>query len=146
MDFPQRRQLTTCRMNNRWAIMKIISTIFSLVCVVLNNSVQATPALPIKTGEYMFQHRDAEFPNSPGFPVRVAIHGNKITITNPKPYGQIPSGVIDQATLMWHAVERQWILGHSDADREASEIGGCSNGPNIIDFEAKIIWTCEGGP
>ena len=126
--------------------MKQSSVIISLVCVVLSSSVQADPALPIKSGEYIFQHRDAEFPNSPGFPVRVTIRGDKITVINPKPYGPIPSGVIDQATLMWHSTTNQWILSHSDADREAPEVGGCGDGPNVIDIETRIIWTCEGGP
>lgn len=109
------------------------------------DTIQADPALPIKSGKYIFQHRDAEFPNSHGFHVRVIIHGNKVTVINPKPYGQIPSGVIDQAILMWHTKTNQWILGHDDTDREAQEVGGCSAGPDVIDFKTRIIWTCEGG-
>ena len=120
-----------------------------IICFVfgmLAGAVHAAPALPIKSGEYIFQHRDAEFPDSHGFPVRVVVRGNRITVINPKPYGTIPGGVIDRATLMWHAKTKQWILGYSDADREAAEVGGCSDGPNVIDFKARIIWTCEGGP
>ena len=130
----------------RWATMKQTIVIISLVCAMLSGTVQADPALPIRSGEYIFQHRDAEFPSSHGFPVRVTIRGNKITVINPKPYGPIPGGVIEQATLMWHTKTNQWILGHGDADREAPEVGGCSNGPNVIDFKTRIIWTCEGGP
>ena len=37
-------------------------------------------------------------------------------------------------------------LGHDAADRNAAEVGGCSAGPDVIDFTARIIWTCEGGP
>lgn len=53
----------------------------------LSGAAQADPALPIKSGTYLFQHRDAEFPNAHGFPVRVTIRGDKITVINPKPYG-----------------------------------------------------------
>ena len=112
----------------------------------LNGAAHADTALPIKSGEYIFQHRDAEFPNSRGFPVRVVIRGDKITVINPKPYGQIPSGIIDQATIMWHPKTNQWILGHDQADHEAPEVGGCSDGPDVIDFQTRIIWTCEGDP
>ena len=126
--------------------MKQNNVIIFLVCLVLSGSGQADPELPINSGEYVFQHRDAEFPSSPGFPVRVTIRGDEITVTNQKAYGPIPSGVIDQGTLMWHSMTNQWILGYGDADREAPEIGGCSDGPNVVDFEARIIWTCEGGP
>ncbi len=120
--------------------------IITIFCMMQGSAVSAEVALPIKSGEYDFQHRDAEFPDSHGFPVRVTIHGNKITVINPEPYGVIPSGVLDQATLMWHAKTSQWILGHRNADREAPEVGGCSTGPNVIDFKTRIIWTCEGGP
>jgi len=120
-----------------------------IVCIfftMLSGTAQADPALPIKSGKYTFQHRDAEFPSSPGFSVKVVIRGNRITVINPKTYGPIPAGVIDKAMLMWHSKEKQWILGHKDTDRNAPEIGGCSDGPDIIDFQSRIIWTCEGGP
>jgi len=119
--------------------VKQSSAIIFLISVVLSRSVQADPARPIESGEYIFQHRDAEFPNSPGFPVRVTIRGDKITVINPKPYGPIPSGVIDQATLTWHPATNQWILGHGDADRKTPEVGGCSDGPNVIDFNRLLI-------
>jgi hypothetical protein len=126
--------------------MKYIHLSIFVFFTILNGIAQADPALPIKSGKHIFQHRDAEFPNSHGFPVRAIIRGNQITIINPKAYGPIPAGVIDEATLMWHSKEKQWILGHQESDRNAPEIGGCSEGPNVIDFKARIIWTCEGGP
>lgn len=117
-----------------------------LACAALNSAAQADPALPIKSGKYVFEHRDAEFPNSRGFPVQVIIRGNRITIMNPKQYGPIPRGVIDEAIIMWHVNSSQWILGNDDADRNSPEVGGCSDGPQVIDFKTRIIWTCEGGP
>lgn len=129
----------------KFAWKKVPAIIF-LFCVVLCGTVHAEPSLPIKAGEYIFQHRDAEFSDSPGFPVKVTIRGYTITVINPKPYGPIPAGVIDEATLMWHRRTNQWILGYEDADRDAPEVGGCSDGPNVIDFKTRIIWTCEGGP
>ncbi|MES2949679.1 MAG: hypothetical protein V4858_14145 [Pseudomonadota bacterium] len=47
---------------------------------------------------------------------------------------------------MWHRKTSQWILGDSEADREAPEVGGCSSGPDVIDFKTRTIWTCVGGP
>jgi hypothetical protein len=126
--------------------MKHSGLIICIFFTMLSGVAHADPALPIKSGKYTFQHRDAEFPDRHGFPVRVVIRGKRVTVINPKAYGPIPAGVIDQATLMWHAKEKQWIIGYQDADRHAPEIGGCSDGPDIIDFKARIIWTCEGGP
>jgi hypothetical protein len=126
--------------------MKYRAVFIGLLGAVFCGIVRADPPLPVKSGEYTFQHRDAEFPNSQGFPVKVSIRGYKIVVTNPKPHGPIPSGILYDATIMWHAKTRQWILGDSDSDREAPEVGGCSGGPEVIDFKARIIWSCIGGP
>ena len=96
--------------------MKQSTAIIFMLWVMLYGTVHANPILPIKAGEYIFQHRDAEFPDSQGFPVNVTIRGYTITVINPKPYGPIPAGVIDEATLMWHRRTNQWILGHDQAD------------------------------
>jgi hypothetical protein len=104
------------------------------------------PVSPLRSGTYTFQHRDSEFPNSEGFPVLLAISGVEVTITNPKAYGPIPKGKIESATLMWHAKSQQWILGHSQTDCDAEEVGGCTGGPHVVDFKSRTIWTCEGGP
>ena len=129
-----------------WATMRRVGAIIAVVGAVLSGTARADQSLPVKSGDYTFQHRDAEFPDSPGFPVKVSIQGHKVTVTNAKPHGPIPIGVIERATLMWHAKTKQWILGHSDTDREAPEVGGCSTGPNVVDFKTRMIWTCEGGP
>lgn len=129
-----------------WATMKRGGVIIALVGAVFSGTAHASPALPIKSGEYTFQHRYAEFPDSPGFPVNASIRGHKVTVTNEKPHGPIPSGVIERATLMWHSKTKQWVLGHSDGDREAPDVGGCSTGPAVVDFKTRIIWTCDGGP
>lgn len=101
---------------------------------------------PLVSGTYIFSHRDAEFPDAPGFLVIVKILGDKFSVENPTPYGPIPAGIIDEGTLMWHEASHQWILGNSELDRYAEEVGGCSDGPSTIDFENRILWTCEGGP
>lgn len=119
--------------------------LIGLCSLLLVDAALADPAIPIKSGDYTFYHRDAEFPRSKGFPVTVSIRGDHITVINPKPYGPMPAGVLEDATLMWHPKSKQWILGHSDRDRDAPEVGGCSDGPYVIDFKTRIIWTCEGG-
>lgn len=116
-----------------------------LCCAIRISAGHADEVLPIKSGEYTFQYRDAEFSNSSGFPVRVSICGRRIVVTNPKSHGSIPAGIVEKATLMWHSKSHQWILGHRDVDHEAPEVGGCSGGPNVIDFRTRIIWSCEGG-
>lgn len=111
----------------------------------------ADPELPIKSGTYNFQHRDAEFSHSLGYPVIVTIRGNNIVVTYEGQDSCLreirdSNNVIYDATLMWHRKTAQWILGYEDADRDADEVGGCSTGPDTIDFENRILWTCVCGP
>ena len=108
------------------------------------------PKLPIRSGTYVFEHRDAEF-DSPGFPVAVTIRGYNIFVAYDGPNVcmremQGPNNVIYDSVLMWHQESAQWILGYDDADRDADEVGGCSGGPETVDFEKRIIWSCVCGP
>ena len=125
--------------------MRICVALAALSFLCAGNA-QAEPKVPLPTGTYRFRHMDAEFPRSPGFPVTVKIQGRRITVVNEHQHGVIPKGVLQVATLMWHAKSKQWILGHEEADQSAAEVGGCSAGPDTIDFSRRIIWTCEGGP
>lgn len=36
----------------------------------------------------------------------------------------------------------QWVIVRSEADRHATEVGGCSDGPEVVDLQQKIYWTC----
>jgi hypothetical protein len=126
--------------------VKFIHATSGAVASILCACTSSEPTVPLTSGTYTFQHRDAEFPDSTGFPVSVEIDGVRVVVTNPSVHGPIPSGVIDRATLMWHAKTKQWLLGHSEADRQAAEVGGCTGGPVVVDFSSKTLWTCEGGP
>ena len=99
----------------------------------------------LKNGTYKFSIRDAEYV---GHPIvakcKVIINGNKIkviytdnTLTLIK-YGD----TFDEGTLIWHKKTKQWIIGHSKQDINAKEVGGCSDGPRVIDLKKKEIWNC----
>lgn len=102
----------------------------------------ATPALPIRSGEYVFRHKDAEFPNQPGVAVKVRITGRHIVVINPVAGGVFPKGMLTEGTLVWHAQTREWIIATQPSDRDASEVGGCSEGPEVVDLMHRIYWTC----
>ena len=101
----------------------------------------AMPELPIQAGRYTFQHKMSEQPNITNAPVKVAIKGRYVVVTS-ESGGVFPKGVIEEGTLMWHAKSRQWIIGHNASDRYAEEVGGCSDGPLVIDLKNKIFWSC----
>jgi hypothetical protein len=111
------------------------------------SSAAAEPSLPLESGTYAFQWKDAEFANSAGFPVKVVIDGRKVSIVNEHAGGAAPLGELESAELMWNTKVGKWVLGYSEADKVAPDPGGCSGeGPHVIDFETRVIWTCEWGP
>ncbi len=114
--------------------MKLTRIALSATLLGLCACIAAGSKPPLGSGTYTFQHRDAEFARSKGFPVSVAISGFQVIVTNPRAYGSIPSGEIGRGILMWHVRTRRWVLGRSEADRDAPQVGGCSDGPSVVDF------------
>jgi hypothetical protein len=105
------------------------------------------PSVPLESGTYQFQWKDAEFASSDGFPVRVEIADRRMRIINERTHREVPVGELDEGELMWHAKTGQWILGHAETDKFAPSVGGCAGAdPFVVDFEARVIWTCMWGP
>jgi hypothetical protein len=104
--------------------------------------VSAEPKLPIRSGQYRFQHHYAEQPNLQSIPLVAKISGHHIVLINQVQSEVFPKGIIAQGTLMWHAKSKQWIIGEDKSDRYINDIGGCSDGPEVVDLERKIYWTC----
>ena len=70
------------------------------------------------------------------------IDDSHVVLTNHSASNVFPKGVVAEGTLMWHAGAKQWIIGHEPSDRYAKEVGGCSDGPEVIDLRKLIYWTC----
>ena len=72
---------------------------------------------------------------------KVIIKGDSIRVYAEKNLS-VPKGeIIDQGIILKHK-SGNWIIGHNLKDKNAKEIGGCSEGPLIIDFKMKQVWTC----
>ena len=113
-----------------------------LLSFVAGCSSATEPPIPIKSGEYTFQHRFAEHPTMPSFRLRAKVDGSHIVLTNPAPSGPFPAGVLAEGELMWHAASKQWIIGSHASDRSVGDVGGCSDGPEVVDLVGKVYWTC----
>lgn len=105
-------------------------------------AVAAEPRLPIRSGCYDFQHRFAEDPALVSIPLVAEIRGRHIVLINETESRVFPKGVIAEGTLMWHARSGQWIIGHQPTDRDAGDVGGCSDGPEVVDLKGRVYWTC----
>ena len=110
----------------------------------LMSGCSTTPAPPITlaSGKYTFQHRFAEQPTIGSFTLDAEIQGAHIVLTNSKASGPFPEGVLAEGELMWHGASGQWIIGHEQSDRLLQDVGGCSDGPEVVDLAGKIYWTC----
>jgi hypothetical protein len=97
---------------------------------------------PISSGEYACHHRFSEQPNIPSIAVTAKISGRHIVLINSSQSDVFPLGVIAEGTLMWHRASKQWIIGHNRSDGTAKEVGGCSDGPEVVDLQQKVYWTC----
>jgi hypothetical protein len=64
------------------------------------------------------------------------VHNGKANLTGKK------GDILDQGIIMKHNKTGKWIIGHSIKDKDAKEIGGCSDGPSVIDFKRKKFWSC----
>ena len=97
---------------------------------------------PLVSGDYTFAHRFVEHPDIPSIELAVQIRGRHIVLINNDRTDVFPAGVIAEGTLMWHGASGQWIIGTEPTDVDATEVGGCSDGPEVIDLRRKAYWTC----
>ncbi len=107
-----------------------------------STSTSAIPAQPLADGFYVFQQRYAEHPHMPGILLDTEIKQGKIYLTNNDRAGVFPLGLIDEGELYWHPRSGQWIIVNSAQDKSATEVGGCSDGPVMVDLKKRIYWTC----
>lgn len=114
-----------------------------LICFALMAySAESKQCLPLKSGSYTFRHQFAEQPNSGSAPVTVKIKGNRISVFNHAKSMGFPKGLIEKGTLIFHQKSQAWIISTSDDDINANEVGGCSDGPTVLDLMNKIYWSC----
>jgi len=55
--------------------------------------------------------------------------------------GLDPSDIIEEGTLRKHQ-SGQWIISNDEKDVYLEEIGGCTGGPTIVNFENQRIELC----
>jgi hypothetical protein len=120
------------------ATVVIVAAVFSLAA-------SSEPVIPIGSGTYEFELRDAEFPHIRGVAVRVVVHGRRVKVTSSDPKSKLfPIGTtVDEGLLSWNRHARRWIIGRDDSDRDSKAADVCDGGPPWVDFASRIIWGCE---
>ncbi len=104
-----------------------------------------TLAQKAKDGTYTYSIAFAEWQGKPlGATCTVIIKGDSVKVVH-NGKGNLTSkkgDILDQGIIMKHNKTGKWIIGHSSKDKNAKEIGGCSDGPSVIDFKRKSFWSC----
>ena len=118
---------------------------FSIIVLLFNFTTLLVYSQRPQNGTYTFKIAFAEWNGkSNGATCTVIIYGDSIkVIHNGKPGLTGEKGnVLDEGIIMRHKNSGKWIIGHSPKDVNAKEIGGCSDGPSVIDFKNKTWWSC----
>ena len=96
-----------------------------------------------KSGTYEYKVAFAEWAGkSLGSTVTVVISGDSIKVINNGSLSGKKGEIIDLGKIVKHKSTRQWIIATKPEDEFAEEVGGCSDGPRVIDFKNKKWWTC----
>ena len=120
--------------------MKTVIILIALVIPAV--AAAAERKLPLHSGQYTFQHKFAEHPNMKSISLTARITGSPIVLINERESDAFPKGVIADGTLMWHSKSKQWIIGQDGSDRHARNVGRCTDGPEVVDLEHRVYWTC----
>lgn len=109
------------------------------------NEVNANSDEILPNGTYIFDVAYAEWQGqSMDEKVKVIIKGNSITILYEEGGEMISlekGALMTQGKIMKHK-SGEWIIGKMESDKDLDEVGGCTDGPEIIDFKNKTYWIC----
>src|SRR5215203_2664676 len=124
----------------RTNILKTVSITLMLFCISTLTNAQKP-----RDGTYTYSIAWAEWGGKTmGATCTVIIRGNTIKVVHdgrPNVTGQ-KGDIYAQGIIMKHTKTGKWIIGQSKKDKDAKEIGCCTEGPAIIDFKNKKFWSC----
>lgn len=96
-----------------------------------------------KKGRYTYKIVFSEHPNSDTTKTcTVKFKGDSVFIIHNGSLTGEKGKVINKGILMKHHPTGKWIIAHDPKDADAPEIGGCSDGPMVMDFKRRMVWFC----
>ncbi len=99
--------------------------------------------MPLGNGHYKFQYCDVEYAKPICFSgLDVRLEGRRVWVTNNTDHLSGGKGLVESGTLHWHEATHQWIIVSAPGEVAATEVGGCSGGPGILDLEKRIYYAC----
>jgi hypothetical protein len=96
-----------------------------------------------KNGTYSYKIAFEEWQGkSLGATCTVIIKGDSIIVLNNGTITGKKGDILDRGIIMKHKKTGKWIIAQNANDKNAKEIGGCTNGPAVIDFKHKKYHSC----
>ena len=103
---------------------------------------ESTAVQMVSDGTYALVHKFAEHPNMPSIAVEAVVKNGRVSLFNHGVADVFPKGLIKEGELFWHAPSKEWVIIVSEEDKQAEHVGGCTDGPEVIDFNGLVYWTC----
>lgn len=128
--------LVTCKNYENGTIKSEKSTI------IISKKIEKVNEKIPKNGEYLYSVEFAESGMITKDAVTVLINNNQIKIINNGILSGKKNEIIEEGIIMKHEKSGKWIIAHNKNDVLAKEIGGCSDGPLVINFNKKILFLC----
>ena len=98
-----------------------------------------------KNGHYKYAVAYWEWGSKPrGLTCDVIIKGDSVKVVHngdPGMNGE-KDQLIDEGLLLFHKKSGKWIIGHTRDAAQAPKVGGCEEGPTVIDLKLKRVWLC----
>ncbi|HIP49299.1 MAG TPA: hypothetical protein EYG92_10095 [Lutibacter sp.] len=113
----------------------------------LNKSTVEETEYILHDGTYICERIDVEVPpenRGKGIMVTVTVTGNRIVIVyEGEDLSYIKKGdILEDGLLLKHKATGDWIIGRKEEDIFAELIGGCTDGPRIIDLLNGFYYFC----
>ncbi|HLS31257.1 MAG TPA: hypothetical protein VK021_10400 [Flavobacteriaceae bacterium] len=120
----------------------VLPLLLVFITVSCKESGEKENEIPQGTFEYeLFFSEFGQHPDARTASVDVVIEGNKIEVLKNEKTDLPVDRVIIEGILLKHK-SGIWVIGRTEDDKDADEVGGCTDGPIPIDFEKKLIEWC----
>jgi hypothetical protein len=117
---------------------------FFTICCVLGFAVVSFGQLP-KSGTYTYRIAYWNGESKPhNLKCDVYISGDSVAVMSTGIGDNMgeKGTLIEAGRLMYHQKSGKWIIGHNKEAKKAKVVGGCEEGPTVIDLKKKIVWLC----
>jgi len=105
---------------------------------------EKTKGIP-EDGEYIYQVRFAEWDNayhSQDVKVIINVDSIKVYLYKGELTGLEVGDLFEEGLLRFHKQSGNWIIISDEQELELNDVGGCTGGPTVVDFENKIYEIC----